>query len=152
MNKIIKGMNNKKIEIAERRRRVASMLNRSMTEVEIAQAIGGNISQPTISRDIAAIRQMAQQFVYDLAKSNLAFYYKQCIDGIDEVKRNANHLLAMASNPRDNLLSLKIIIECEQAKFSMIKEGPAVLALKALEEKVEKVTTTIESQSSSCSS
>jgi hypothetical protein len=77
MNKTSRDMN--KIEIAERRRRVASMLNQSMTEVEIAHAIGSGVFQPTISRDICVIRQMVQQFVHNLAKSNLAFYYKGCI-------------------------------------------------------------------------
>jgi hypothetical protein len=30
---------------------------------------------------------MSQQFVFDLAKSDLAYYYKQCINGIEEVRR-----------------------------------------------------------------
>jgi IS30 family transposase len=53
-----------------------------MTEGEIAQELG--VDQSTISRDIKALKEQSQQFVYDLAKSDLAFYYKQCIDGIEE--------------------------------------------------------------------
>jgi hypothetical protein len=44
------------------------------------------VDQSTISRDIRALEELLQRFVYDLAKSDLAYYYKQCIDGI-EVRR-----------------------------------------------------------------
>ena len=30
---------------------------------------------------------MSQQFVFDLANSDLAYYYKQSIDGIEEAKK-----------------------------------------------------------------
>ena len=74
-----------KFKIESRRRTVASMLAQSMTESEIAEQL--NINQSTISRDIKVLKQLSQRFVYDLAKSDLAFYYKQCLVGIEEVKR-----------------------------------------------------------------
>src|SRR5215212_457235 len=58
-----------------------------MIESEIAQKL--NVDQSTISRDIKALKQMSQQFVFDLAKSDLAYYYQQCINGIEEVRRKA---------------------------------------------------------------
>ncbi len=73
-------MDNFKIE--ERRRKVASMLAQSMTETEIAEQL--NVDQPSISRDIKALKELSQQFVFDLAKSDLAYYYKQSIDEIEE--------------------------------------------------------------------
>jgi IS30 family transposase len=48
-----------------------------MTESEIAQEL--NVDQSTISRDIKALKELSQQFIYDLAKSDLAYYYKQSI-------------------------------------------------------------------------
>jgi IS30 family transposase len=74
-----------KYKIEDRRRRVASLLAQSMTETEIAEEL--KVNQSTISRDIKKLKQMSQQFVYDLAKSDFAYCYKQCIDGIEEVKR-----------------------------------------------------------------
>ena len=76
-----------KYKIEDRRRRVASLLAQSMTETEIAEEL--NVDQSTISRDIKVLKQLSQKFVYDLAKSDLAFYYKQCLVGIEEVKRRA---------------------------------------------------------------
>jgi IS30 family transposase len=70
--------NNNKFKIEERRRQVASMLAQSKTETEIAEQL--NVDQSTISRDVKALKEMSQQFVFDLAKSDLAYYYKQsCI-------------------------------------------------------------------------
>jgi hypothetical protein len=53
------------------------MLAQSMTEQEIADKLG--IDRTTISRDVTILKKMSQQFVYDLAHSDLAYYYKQCI-------------------------------------------------------------------------
>ena len=74
-------------KIEERRRKVSSLLAQSMTESEIAQEL--NVDQSTISRDVKILKELSQQFIYDLAKSDLAYYYKQCINGIEEVKRKA---------------------------------------------------------------
>jgi hypothetical protein len=55
-----------------------------MTENEITQL---GVDQSTISRDIKALKELSQQFVFNLTESDLAYYYKQCIDGIEEVRR-----------------------------------------------------------------
>jgi len=74
-----------KYEIEERRRKVATLLAQLMPEVEIAQEL--KVDQSTISRDIKVLKDLSQKFVFDLAKSDLAYYYKQCIDRIEEVRR-----------------------------------------------------------------
>ena len=61
MHKLVCPVHTFKIE--ERRRRVASLLAQSMTETEIAQEL--NVDQSTISRDIKALKELSQQFVYD---------------------------------------------------------------------------------------
>ena len=78
-------LNTHTFRIEERRRKVASLLAQSMTEEKIADELA--VDQSTVSQDIKALKQMSQQFVYDLAKLDLAYYYKQCMDGIEEVKR-----------------------------------------------------------------
>jgi IS30 family transposase len=61
--------NSYNFKIEERRRKVASMLAQSMTETKIAEQL--QVDQSTISRDVKALREMSQQFVFDLAKSDL---------------------------------------------------------------------------------
>jgi hypothetical protein len=36
-----------------------------------------------------ALKALSQRFVFDLAKSDLAYYYKQCLDGIEESEGKA---------------------------------------------------------------
>ena len=130
----------KKFQLEERRRQVAVMLAQSMTEQEIADKLG--VDRTTISRDVKVLKQMSQQFVYDLAHSDLAYYYKQCLNGIEEAKRKAWLIfdrLNQSSNPgavKDSLLALKLTVDCNEAQFSLFKEGPAIMQIKRLEERL----------------
>jgi hypothetical protein len=121
-----------KYKIEDRRRRVASMLAQSMTESEIAEQL--KVNQSTISRDTIVLKQLSERFVYDLAKSDLAFYYKQCLVGIEEVKRRAWEILNKSADLsiRDKLLALKLIVDCNESKFALFKEGPAIMQLKSM--------------------
>jgi Trp operon repressor len=49
-------------KIEERRRKVGSLLAQSMTETEIAQEL--NVDQSTISRDVKALKELSQQFIF----------------------------------------------------------------------------------------
>ena len=125
-------------KIEDRRRKVSSLLAQSMTESEIAQMLG--VDQSTISRDVKALKELSKQFVYDLAKSDLAYGYKQCIDGVEEVKRYAWSMFKNEQlGPKDKLSVLKLIKECDEAKFTLFKDGPAIMNLKSLEEKINKI-------------
>src|SRR6476660_223905 len=109
-----------------------------MTETEIAQEL--NVNQSTISRDIKMLKELSQRFVFDLAKSDLAYYYKQCVDGIEEVRRKGWEIFKGQNNnsnltSRDKLLDLKVIRECNEAKFALFKEGPSIMHIKSLEER-----------------
>jgi transcriptional antiterminator len=127
-------------KIEERRRKVSSLLAQSMTESEIAQEL--KVNQSTISRDVKALKELSQQFVYDLAKSDLAYYYKQSIDGIEEVKREAwrmYHHYNSEVSIKEKLAALKLIVEANESRFKLLSEGPSVLAIKSLEERLNKI-------------
>jgi IS30 family transposase len=112
----------------------------AVTEEEIAQKL--NVDQSTISRDIKHLKVVSQRFVYDLAKSDLAFYYKQSIDGIQEVNKKAWELYRNQNNTNDmkiKLLALKLAKECNEAIFSLFSQGPSIMNIKALEERLNKV-------------
>jgi uncharacterized protein YerC len=125
-----------KYKIECRRRTVASMLSQSLTESEIAQQL--NVNQSTISRDIKVLKQLSQRFVRNLAKSDLAFYYKQCLVGIEEAKRRVWEIYNKSADltTRDKLLALKLIVDCNESKFALFKEGPAIMQLKSMEERL----------------
>jgi Trp repressor protein len=159
MDKLSTNMNNNqnnhvngRYKAEQRRMKIASLLAQSMNEVEIARELG--VGQATVSRDIKVLKELSQQFVFDLAKSDLAYYYKQCIDGIEEVRRKAWDMFkAKKKNndsgsdggdydeliPRDKLLALKVIRECNEAKYSLFQQGPSIMNVKSLEERLIKI-------------
>ena len=121
---------------------MASLVARARTESEIAQQL--NVNQSTISRDVKILRQLSQQFIYHLAKSDLAYYYKQCIDGIAEANKEAWRIYQDDEVPlKEKLAALKIIIQANESKFKLLTEGPSILAMKSLEERLN----TLESSS-----
>jgi Holliday junction resolvase RusA-like endonuclease len=140
-----KNQERKQFLLEERRRRVISLLAQSKTETEISKELQVHVS--TISRDVSYLRKQSQQFVYDLAKSDLAFYYKQCLDGIEEVRRKSWEIYNDDNHPQNNslintkdkLLCLKLIKECNEAKFALLKEGPSIINLKSLEDRISKI-------------
>jgi DNA-binding transcriptional ArsR family regulator len=139
MHNSILAAHRNKFKIECRRRTVASLLAQSMTESEIAEQL--NVDQSTISRDIKALKELSQRFVYDLAKSDLAFYYKQCLVGIEGVKRRTWEILNKSTDlsTRDKLLALKLIIDCNESIFEIFKEGPAIMQVKAMEERLSNI-------------
>jgi hypothetical protein len=71
----------------------------------------------------------------------LAYCYKQCLDGIEEVKRRGWEILNGINNltTRDKLLALKLIMECNEAKFALFKEGPSIMQVKSMEERLANI-------------
>ncbi len=92
-------MNNKNNFKIKERQLVASLVSKSFTEAEIAHQL--EISQPTVCRDNKVLKELLQQFVYDLAKSDLAYYYKQSINGIEEATKESWKIYNDSSVPRE---------------------------------------------------
>jgi hypothetical protein len=126
-------------KIKGRREEVASLLAKALTEEEIAQKL--NVDQSTISRDVKYLKGLAQSFVYDLAKTDLAYHYKQGINGIQEVKKRVWFMLDSnkLQNPKDQIPALKLAKECDEAIFTLFSQGPSIMNIKALEERLNKV-------------
>jgi hypothetical protein len=142
MHKISVTAHNSTFQIEERRRRLASMLARSITEWECARELG--VDQSTISRDVKALKEMSQRFVFDLAKSDLAYYYKQKLDSLDEAKREAWNICnntneGTLNTDKVKLLALKLIVAADEASIKLLNEGPTVLMYKSLDDRVNEV-------------
>jgi hypothetical protein len=130
-------MNNGSLKTRLRRKQVALLLAQARTEEEIAEKL--EVDQSTISRDIKHLKVQAQEFVYDLAKTDLCFYYKKSIDGIEEVNRKAWEIYRDNINMQTKLLALKLAKECNETIFSLFSHGPSIMNIKALEERVNKI-------------
>jgi IS30 family transposase len=123
--------------IETRRNKVMSLLAKCISEEEIAKLLG--VDQTTISRDIKVLKVSAQKWVYDLARSDLAYVYKQSIDGINEVTKEAWKIYNESINMKVKLQALAEIRECNQSVFNLFNQGPSIMNVKALEDRVNKI-------------
>lgn len=92
------------MKIQERRRQVASLVSKSLTQTEIARQLG--VDQSTISGDIKALKEMSRQFVFDLVKSDLAFYYDQSLRESNKQRENSGKCM---SNGMQSLAILNVL-------------------------------------------
>jgi hypothetical protein len=136
----------KQLDIEQRRRYVASLLSKGATQSEIAEMCG--VDQSTVSDDLKALKLMSQQFVYDLAKGDLGFCYKQCLDGLDEAKREAWKIYygyeKSFSALNHRLTALKIVIQAEVEKFKLLNGGPNVLAVNKMSERIDHIEQSVQ--------
>jgi len=125
-------------EVQERRQKVLALMAKHLTESEIAQSLG--TTQSTVSRDVQYLRNQSKTFLDDLAKELFVFQYQQCLEGLDQVSREAWLLFHDENNPpKIRLGALMLLKDCYQSKFVMLGEGPTVISVKRLGEKVEKL-------------
>jgi hypothetical protein len=117
------------------------------TETEIAQVLHVHVS--TISRDVKVLKELSQRFVFDLAKGDLTYYFKQCIDGMDEIRREAWSLYKYGDwnqgihlTVKEKIAALRLLKECNEAKFALLERGHSVLNVKGIGEKLEEITST----------
>jgi transposase len=132
----------KKSEIKERRKQVESMLAQSMTEQQIADVL--KVDRTTISKDFKAIKDTYQQSAHNLAQSELAYYYMQCINTIQEAERIVwetyrNKKRFSTAEVKERCLMAKTIIDSAQTRFSLFKDGPGLMQIKAIRERIDEI-------------
>jgi len=114
-----------------------------MTETEIAEELtkrGTPTSQGTVSTDIKALKVASQRFIFDLARSDIAFYYKQKLQSLDEAKREAWKIYNNESTmTKDKLLALKLIIMSDETAFKLLNEGPGILSMQVMENRLSRI-------------
>jgi hypothetical protein len=84
-----------------------------------------------------------------LAKEALPFMYQTSIEGIRNILKecwNINTIESNNNNDKDiswfhKLAALKLAKECNEALFRLTAEGPSVMHVKLLEERLERIET-----------
>ena len=136
LRKLVK---NTPIVINERRQRLWTLLTRGMKAYEIAKEL--NTNESTISRDIKFLTAQSQNYLNDLAKQTLPFMYQISIEGINDVIKECYTIYQSNDstgriNMYHKLAALRLIKDCHESKFHLLDEGPSVLALRQLQERL----------------
>jgi hypothetical protein len=97
------------------------------------------------------ITSPSPQVVSPLAKEALPFMYQTSIEGIRNILKECWRIYTIESNYDDSknkditwfhkLAALKLAKECNEALFKLTAEGPSVMQVKLLEERLEKIET-----------
>ena len=95
-----------------------------------------NIDNSTVSRDIKFLTAQSQNYLNDLAKETLPFMYQTSIEGIRSVMKECWNIYESTDNNFQRLAALKLAKECHEAVFKLVDEGPSVMYLKQLQEKL----------------
>ena len=128
------GINHNRLVIQERRQKIWVLITRGMKGYEIAKDL--NVDPATVSRDIAYLAAQSQNYLNDLAKSTLPCMYQTTIEGIRSVMKECWYIYESTENNFQKLAALKLAKECHESVFKLVDEGPSVMYLKQLQEKL----------------
>jgi hypothetical protein len=132
------------MQIKERRENVLVLLTKGMKGYEIAKQLG--VDSSTVSRDIQYLIGQSQNYLNSLAKKTLPFMYQTSIEGIRNVLKEcwSIYTLDNHNNNKDltwfhKLAALRLAKECNEALFRLTAEGPSVMYVKLLEERLARI-------------
>lgn len=137
---VMVGKRNARYIVNERREKVSTMLAQCIPHREICKQL--SISQPTLSRDIHAIKKVAQKFFFGLAKENMMFEYMKVIRNIDLVMKECWNIINDKSNKstqKDKINALKLSLDAEQSRHNILTQAPTLLEVRELDEKLHQV-------------
>jgi hypothetical protein len=129
-----------KIKIRERREDVLLLLTKGMKGYEIAKEL--DVDASTISRDIHYLVAQSQVYLNSLAKEALPFMYQTSIEGIRNVLKECWNIYTTENKEITwfhKLAALKLARECNEFLFKLVSEGPSVIYVKILEERLARI-------------
>jgi IS30 family transposase len=132
-----------RIQMKERKEDVLVLLTKGMKGHEIAKELGVDAS--TVSRDIQYLISQSHNYLNSLAKEALPFMYQTSIEGIRNVLKECWNIYTVENNREitwfHKIAALKLAKECNEALFKLTADGPSVMHVKLLEERLERIET-----------
>jgi IS30 family transposase len=108
-----------------------------MKGYEIAKEL--NVDSATVSRDIKYLTAESQNYLNSLAKETMPFMFQTSISGITDILKECWNIYESTDNNFQKLAALKLAKECHEAVFKLVDEGPSVMYLKQLQDKVMQI-------------
>lgn len=126
--------------IMERREKVMMLLTKGLKGYQIAKEL--QVDPATISRDIHFLSKESNNNLRTLVKESLPFLYQSSIEGIRNIMKEC-WVIYQSNNASISYLhkinTLKLAKECNESLFKLVIEGPTLIYLKELEERLEKI-------------
>jgi predicted transcriptional regulator len=116
------------------------LLTRGLKGYQIAQAL--NLTPSMVSRDINYLSTESNNNLKSLVQQSLPFLYSTSIEGIKSILKECWSIYEndiSSINYLHKLNSLKLAKECNESLFKLVAEGPLLVYIKELEERLEKI-------------
>jgi hypothetical protein len=123
--------------VKARRQSVWVMLTKGMQQKDIAKSL--NVSEATITLDVKALENNSDQFLNDLAKKTLPFFYEKSIDGLTRVLEESWKIINDTEDKWQKLSALKLAKECDESLMKLFIEGPTVAAVRKVKDQLNEV-------------
>lgn len=132
-------------QISWRRDRILELQAQGFNQSDIATVL--QIDKSIISRDMAYLRQQAQQKLRTHIEKTIPEEYQKGMVAIDQVLRITWGIVSKTADERVRLQALALIDQCNSHKMELITNGAIVSdALKYVNGKAEKLKTSVEEE------
>lgn len=125
--------------INERREKVMMLLTKGFKGYQIASEL---ITTPsTVTRDIQYLSKESSNTLQALVKDSMPFLYHTSIEGLKNILVECWNIYQSDNEDLSylhKLNSLKLAKECNESLFKLVAEGPCLVYLKELEERLSR--------------
>lgn len=105
-----------------RRAKIMELLTNGHTsQVDIARRL--NVSEPTVSRDIRALRDRSKKELETHLQDKLPFEYARAMEGINATLKRVSEMLEEAKDPKTKIECMKLQMELWKSVMSLATDG-----------------------------
>src|ERR687886_7365 len=121
MNNLSSSMNS---SIEWRRNKVQELASQGYNQSEISRIL--QISQPTINRDIAYLRQQAKSNIKRYIDERLPEEYEKCLVGLNMIKKEAWNTAQNTKDNKEKIQALSLVKECHSMELDLFTNATVV--------------------------
>src|ERR1051326_6417730 len=107
-----------------RRSKVQALSSQGYNQSEISKIL--QISQPTINRDIAYLRQQAKANIKRYIDERLPEEYEKCLVGLTAITKEAWNTANQSEDKREKIQALSLAKECYSMKLDLLTNATVV--------------------------
>jgi predicted transcriptional regulator len=107
-----------------RRSKVQELASQGYNQSEISRIL--QISQPTINRDIAFLRQQAKDNIKTYIDERLPEEYERCFVGLTAILREAWNTANQSEDRREKIQALSLAKECYSMKLDLLTNATVI--------------------------
>jgi predicted transcriptional regulator len=107
-----------------RRNKVQELASQGYNQSEISRIL--QISQPTINRDLAYLRQQAKDNIKRYIDERLPEEYEKCLVGLNAITKEAWNTAQSTEDKREKIQALSLAKECYSMKMDLLTNATVV--------------------------